>query len=170
MPKADVSEERIVISECGQRSTDWWNTLLDKLKAHHIPGRYQDGKRMWADSRGNAIIYFTSDTVSPDEAVKMLERAALIVSSNHSNCIFDFLRERPARECVSDFHFGLCLEASSTSVSSKVKFQTGIASPVDTSCLQLTLSSRAPSDFIDRLQHFFGVPLHRTAFILSVLF
>jgi hypothetical protein len=61
MPKADVSEERIVISECGQRSTDWWNTLLDKLKAHHIPGRYQDGKRMWADSRGNAIIYFTSD-------------------------------------------------------------------------------------------------------------
>ena len=41
MPKADVSEERIVIIECGQRSTDWWNTLLDKLKAHHIPGRYQ---------------------------------------------------------------------------------------------------------------------------------
>jgi hypothetical protein len=72
MPKADVSEDRIVISECGQRSTDWWNTLLDKLKAHHIPGRYQDGKRMWADSRGNAIIYFTSDTVSPDDAVKML--------------------------------------------------------------------------------------------------
>jgi hypothetical protein len=34
MPKADVSEERIVISECGQRSADWWNTLLDKLKAH----------------------------------------------------------------------------------------------------------------------------------------
>ena len=57
MPNADVSEKRIVISECGQRSTDWWNTLLDKLKAHHIPGRYQDGKRMWADSRGNAIIY-----------------------------------------------------------------------------------------------------------------
>jgi hypothetical protein len=28
MPKADVSEERIVISECGQRSTDWWNTSL----------------------------------------------------------------------------------------------------------------------------------------------
>src|ERR1700688_4469577 len=73
MPKADVSEERIVISECDQRSTDWWNTLLDRLKAHHIPGRYQDGKRMWADSRGNAIIYFTSDTVSPDDAVKMLE-------------------------------------------------------------------------------------------------
>jgi hypothetical protein len=45
MPKADVSEERIVISECGQRSTDWWDTLLDQLKAHHIPGRYQDGKR-----------------------------------------------------------------------------------------------------------------------------
>ena len=52
MPKADVSEERIVISECGQRSTDWWNTLLDKLKAHHIPGRYQHGKRRWADSVG----------------------------------------------------------------------------------------------------------------------
>jgi hypothetical protein len=72
MLKADVSEERIV-SECGQRSTDWCNTLLDKLKAHHIPGRCRDGKRMWADSRGNAIIYFTSDTVSPDDAVKMLE-------------------------------------------------------------------------------------------------
>ena len=35
------------------------NTLLDKLKAHHIPGRYQHGKRMWADSTDNAIIYFT---------------------------------------------------------------------------------------------------------------
>ena len=79
MVKADVSEERIVISECGQRSTDWWNTLLDKLKAHHIPGRYQDGKRMWADSRGNAIIYFTSDTVSPDDAVKMLEECGFDV-------------------------------------------------------------------------------------------
>jgi hypothetical protein len=48
-------------------------SVLDKLKAHHIPGRYQDGKRMWADSRGNAIIYLTSDTVSPDDAVKMLK-------------------------------------------------------------------------------------------------
>ena len=79
MPKADVSEERIVIGKCGQRSTDWWNTLLDKLKAHHIPGRYQDGKRMWADSRGNAIIYFTSDTVSPDNADKLLEECGFDV-------------------------------------------------------------------------------------------
>jgi hypothetical protein len=71
MPKADVSEKRIVISECGQRSTDWWNTLLDKRKAHHIPGRYQDGKRMWADSRGNAIIYFTSDTALKTKAAKI---------------------------------------------------------------------------------------------------
>jgi len=72
MPKVIVSEERILISDYGQQSTDWWNTLLDKLKSHHIPGRYQDGKRMWADWTGNAIIYFTSDTVSPDDAVKIL--------------------------------------------------------------------------------------------------
>jgi hypothetical protein len=34
---------------------------------------------MWADSRGNAIIYFTSDTVSPDDAVKMLEECGFDV-------------------------------------------------------------------------------------------
>jgi hypothetical protein len=73
MPKAVVSEERILISEYGQQSTAWWNALLDKLKAHHIPGRYQHSKRMWADSIGDAIIYFTSNTVSPDDAVKILK-------------------------------------------------------------------------------------------------
>jgi hypothetical protein len=86
MLKADVSQERIVISKCGQRSTDWWNTLLDKLKAHHIPGRCRDGKRMWADSRGNAIIYFTSDTVSPDGAVKMLEEYGFHVRHGRRYC------------------------------------------------------------------------------------
>jgi hypothetical protein len=77
MPKAVISEQRILISDYGQQSTDWWNALLDKLKAHHIPGRYQHGKRMWADSTGNAIIYFTSSFRGPNLYPQMRDRPLL---------------------------------------------------------------------------------------------
>jgi hypothetical protein len=79
MPKAEVSEERVVLSDYGHQSSEWWDALLNKLKSHHIPGRYQHGRRMWADPLGNAMIYFTSDTVSVDKAVEILKQTGFEV-------------------------------------------------------------------------------------------
>ena len=78
MPKAEVNEERIVLSEYGDRSREWWDMLLNRLKSLHVPGRYQYGRRMWA-AFGTAMIYFTSDTVSVDDAVAILEQTGFDV-------------------------------------------------------------------------------------------
>jgi hypothetical protein len=79
MPNAEVSEMRIVLSDYGHPSSEWWDALLNKLKSHHIPSLYQNGKRMWADPFGTAMIYFTSDMVSVDEAVEILKQTGFNV-------------------------------------------------------------------------------------------
>lgn len=63
----------MVLTDFGYRSSDWWANLLDALNSRHIPGRYQHGKRMLAGPMiGVATIYFSSDTVEIEEAVKIL--------------------------------------------------------------------------------------------------
>jgi hypothetical protein len=79
MLKAEVSDERIVLSGYGHPPNEWWDALLNKLKSHHVPGRYQDGRRMWADAFGTAMVYFTPDTVSVDEAVEVLKQTGFEV-------------------------------------------------------------------------------------------
>jgi hypothetical protein len=62
---------------------DWWESLLDELKAHHIPSFHQYGKRMVVDmgASGGArgVVYFTPHTVSMDEAILILEKRGVKV-------------------------------------------------------------------------------------------
>ncbi len=57
---------------------DWWESLLDELKAHHIPSFHQSGKRMVVDVEASGgirgVVYFTPSTVSMDEAIVILEK------------------------------------------------------------------------------------------------
>ena len=57
---------------------DWWESLLDELKAHHIPSFHQHRKRMvvnvGASGGVRGVVYFTPSTVSMDEAIVTLEK------------------------------------------------------------------------------------------------
>jgi hypothetical protein len=59
-------------------STRAWADLLDELKSHYIPSFYQYGKRMHVDvspeGQLRAVIYFTPNTVTPDQAIAILKR------------------------------------------------------------------------------------------------
>lgn len=72
-------------------SSQAWDTLLDELKSHHIPSFYQYGKRLHVDvsaeGKLRAVIYFTPQTVTMDDAIAILKKWKIAV--------FD-VRENPA--------------------------------------------------------------------------
>jgi hypothetical protein len=52
-----------------------WESLLNELNAEHIPGWYQDGKRMGvsiADGKAHVFIYRTVNMPSEAEILKIL--------------------------------------------------------------------------------------------------
>jgi hypothetical protein len=54
-----------------------WESLLNELKAEHIPDWYQDGKRMGstiADGKGHVFIYRTEKTPPEPEILEILKR------------------------------------------------------------------------------------------------
>jgi len=68
-----------------------WEKLLDELRSHYIPSFYQYGKRLHVDvsteGQMRAVIYFTPQTVTMDEAIAILKKWNIEV--------FD-VREKPA--------------------------------------------------------------------------
>lgn len=61
----------------------WWESLLDELKAHHVPSLHPTGKRMSVDvsagGKVRAVVHFTPSTVGIDEAIKILEKRGVEV-------------------------------------------------------------------------------------------
>ena len=71
-----------------------WETLLDELKSHYIPSFYQHEKRMHVDFGGvkdgvpglmRAVIYFTPNTVTLDEAITILKKRDIEVLDVREN-------------------------------------------------------------------------------------
>jgi hypothetical protein len=96
MITAHVNEMGIVIrfdSFADNLSPQAWDTLLDELRSHYIPSFYQYGKRLHVDvspeGKLRAVIYFTPQTVTMDEAIAILKKRKIAV--------FD-VRENPAEK------------------------------------------------------------------------
>ena len=96
MITAHVNEMGIVIrfdSPAENLSKDTWESLLNKLKSHYIPSFYQYDKRVHVDvtheGKIRAVIYFTPQTVTMDEAIPILKERGITV--------FD-VREKPAEQ------------------------------------------------------------------------
>lgn len=74
-------------------SPEAWDSLLDELKSHPIPSFYQRGKRVHVDFAAEgmlrAVIYFTPQTVTMDEAIPILRERGIAV--------FD-VREKPTEQ------------------------------------------------------------------------
>jgi hypothetical protein len=54
-----------------------WESLLNELKSEHIPGWYQDGKRMGVsivDGKAHVFIYRTEKTPSEPQILEILKR------------------------------------------------------------------------------------------------
>ena len=85
MTTAHVNELRIVFRGFNplDQPAAWWESLLDELKAHHVPGLLPHGKRMSVDvgasGGGRGLVYFTPSTVSMDEAIVILEKRGVEV-------------------------------------------------------------------------------------------
>jgi len=85
MMTAHVNELGIVFR--GHNPTDqptaWWESLLDELRAHHVPSLHPTGKRMSVDVGASggirAVVHFTPSMVGLDEAIKILERRGVEV-------------------------------------------------------------------------------------------
>jgi hypothetical protein len=91
---AHVNEMGIVLRfyPANNPNKNEWEQLLDELRSHYIPSFYQYGKRLHVDisppeGQTRAVIYFTPQTVTMDEAIEILKRWNIEV--------FD-VRERPA--------------------------------------------------------------------------
>jgi len=83
---AHVNEMGIVLrfdSPLENLSPDGWESLLDELKSHYIPSFYGYGKRMSVDvsatGQMRAVIYFTPNTVTIDEAIPILKKRHIAV-------------------------------------------------------------------------------------------
>lgn len=81
MITAHVNEIGIILrfdSPADNLSGEAWEELLDELKSHYIPSFYQRGKRMHVDAspegKLRAVIYFTPQTVTMNEAIGILKR------------------------------------------------------------------------------------------------
>jgi hypothetical protein len=93
MIKAHVNEMGIVMrfdSMLDNLSSHQWNSLLDELKSHYIPSFYQRGKRLHVDfsAQGGgmrAVVYFTPQTVSMDEAITILKKRGMEVFDVREN-------------------------------------------------------------------------------------
>jgi hypothetical protein len=66
----------------------WWESLLDELKAHHVPSLHPTGKRMSVDVSAEgvvrAVVHFTPSTVGIDEAIKILKKRGIEVQDVRS--------------------------------------------------------------------------------------
>lgn len=81
MITAHVNEQGIVLRFplAENLGHDDWEKLLDELKSHYIPSFYQNGKRAYVDSAGSdgktrVVVYFTSKTVTMDQAISILKK------------------------------------------------------------------------------------------------
>jgi hypothetical protein len=90
---AHVNERGIVLrfKPASNLTHDEWERLLNELRSHYIPSFYQTGKRLHvdvsADGQMRAVIYFTPQTVTVDEAIAILKRWQIEVHD---------VREKPA--------------------------------------------------------------------------
>jgi len=77
---AHVNEMGIVLrfNPTNNLTHDEWEMLLDELRSHYIPSFYQRDKRLHVDvsaeGKMRAVIYFTPQTVSMDEAISILKK------------------------------------------------------------------------------------------------
>lgn len=93
MIKAHVNEMGLVMrfdSMLDNLSSEQWNSLLDELKSHYIPSFYQNGKRVHIDLNAQgggmrAVVYFTPQTVSMDEAIEILKKRGIEVFDVREN-------------------------------------------------------------------------------------
>jgi hypothetical protein len=93
MIKAHVNEMGVVMrfdSRAENLSSGQWNSLLDELKSHYIPSLYQRGKRLYVDLNAQdggmrAVVYFTPETVSMDEAIEILRKRGVEVFDVRDN-------------------------------------------------------------------------------------
>lgn len=92
MIKAHVNEMGIVMrfdSLADNLSSDQWTTLLDQLKSHYIPSLYHLGKRVHVDLNAEggvrAVIYFTPQTVSMKDAIRILKQRGIQVFDVREN-------------------------------------------------------------------------------------
>lgn len=81
MITARVNDMGIVLtfdSPADNLTHDGWEGLLDELKSQYIPSFYQTGRRMHVDvspeGKHRAVIYFTSQTVTVDQAIGILKK------------------------------------------------------------------------------------------------
>jgi hypothetical protein len=65
MPKAEVSDMRVVVSRFGFTKPKQWRTLLDKLKA----------RQMLACATDQAVIYLTPGILITEQVVKILSES-----------------------------------------------------------------------------------------------
>jgi len=70
-------------------SKEGWEALLDELKSHYIPSFYQYEKRLHvevtAEGKLRAVIYFTPQTVTMDEAIAILKNYQINVVDARGN-------------------------------------------------------------------------------------
>lgn len=92
MIKAHVNEMGIVMrfdSPADNLSSEAWESLLNELKSHYIPSFYQYGKRLHVDvsaeGKLRAVVYFTPQTVSMDDAIKILKKWGMEVFDVREN-------------------------------------------------------------------------------------
>lgn len=75
--KVTIHDGMIDVSEIRMYPPIKWEPILDELKAEHIPGLYQQGKRMGVsivNDRIRAYIYLTDRTLPEPEILEILKR------------------------------------------------------------------------------------------------
>lgn len=75
--KVIVCHDRIDITEIPPNHRIQWESILDELRAVHLPGLYQEGKRMGVsvvNGQTHAYIYRTAKTPTEEEIHKILKR------------------------------------------------------------------------------------------------
>jgi hypothetical protein len=75
--KVTIHNSMIVVNEIPMYPAIEWEPILDELKAEHIPGLYQQGKRMGVslvNNRIRAYIYLTDKTPPEAEILEILKR------------------------------------------------------------------------------------------------
>jgi hypothetical protein len=92
MITAHVNELGIILrfgSMAENLTSGQWEALLNELKSHYIPSFYQYGKRLHVDmSRDGtmrAVIYFTPQTATLDEAIEILRKRGIDVKDVREN-------------------------------------------------------------------------------------
>jgi hypothetical protein len=72
-----IREDSIDITEISLNQHIEWESLLNELKAEHIPGWYQDGKRMGSsivEGKVHVFIYRTANMPPEAKILEILKR------------------------------------------------------------------------------------------------